>query len=147
MLPVKHMLSAILLMSSPAALAQDGMMKKAMIPVAGAQTSQKFVAYSDAAFAAAQKAGQPIVVAVAADWCPVCKNQEMTLNKLMRDKGYANTAFFRIDFDSQKPAVTKFKAKAQSTLIAFQGKKEVARLFYNAEPAKVMALAAKATSM
>jgi thioredoxin 1 len=31
--------------------------------------------FDDAAFAAAQKAGKPIFVAIHASWCPICKAQ------------------------------------------------------------------------
>ncbi len=105
-----------------------------------------FVAYTDSAFAAAQKAGKPILVAIAADWCPVCKSQEMTLNKLMMDPAYAKAVFLRVDFDGQKPAVKKFKAKMQSTLITFRGARETGRISYTADAAKVTALAANVKS-
>jgi thioredoxin 1 len=120
------------------AMSHDAMGKDAMM------MAPHFIAYTDAAFDAAQKAGKPMVVAIAADWCPVCKGQEVTLNKLMAEPAYAKTTFFRVDFDAQKPAVTKFGAKMQSTLIAYKGSKEVGRIAYTADKAKVMALAAKA---
>jgi thioredoxin 1 len=126
--------------SGVAASAPDAMKKKSMM------MSPHFVAYSDAAFDAAQKAGKSMIVAIAADWCPVCKSQEVTLTSLMADPAYAKTAFFRVDFDTQKTAVAKFKATKQSTLIALRGKTEVGRIEYTADTAKVMALAAKAKS-
>jgi thioredoxin 1 len=112
----------------------------------GMAMTPHFIAYTDATFDAAQQAGQSMVVAVSASWCPVCKGQEMTLNKLMAQPAYAKTAFFRVDFDSQKAAVERFKATKQSTLIAFRGKSEMGRIEYTADKAKVMALAAKAKS-
>jgi thioredoxin 1 len=42
-----------------------------------------------------------------------------------------------IDFDSQKPLWSKFGAKQQSTLIAFHGRRETARLAYDSDPQKV----------
>jgi thioredoxin 1 len=134
---------ALALLGGSATLARESMTKQDSMAGPEAMMAPQFVAYSDAAFAAAQKAKQSTVVAISAEWCPVCKNQEITLSKLMKDPAHAKTAFFRVDFDSQKAAVKKFRAKSQSTLIAFKGGKEVSRIFYTAEPAKVMGLAAK----
>jgi thioredoxin 1 len=124
-------------------MAKDAMTKDAMAKDS-MMMAPHFVAYTDAGFEAAQKAGKSMVVAIAADWCPVCTSQEMTLNKLMTEPGYAKTAFFRVDFDAQKAAVTKFKADKQSTLIAYRGTKELGRIEYTADKGRVTALAAKA---
>jgi thioredoxin 1 len=137
------LLFGLALLAGPAALAKDSMTKHDSMTGPEAMMAPHFVAYSDSAFAAAQKAKQSTIVAISAEWCPVCKNQEITLSKIMKDPAYGKTAFFKVDFDSQKAAVKKFKAKSQSTLIAFKGGKEVSRIFYSAEPAKVMGLAAK----
>jgi thioredoxin 1 len=139
-------LAALAVFEGTAALAQDAMMKKDSMAKQEAMMSPRFVAYSDAAFTAAQKAKQPIIVAISALWCPVCKNQEIILSKLMKDPAYAKTAFFKVDFDSQKAAVGKFKAKSQSTLIAFRGGTEVSRIFYTADAGKVTELAAQASA-
>ena len=40
------------------------------------------VPYTAHAFAAAQKAGNPILVEITASWCPTCKAQKPILNKL-----------------------------------------------------------------
>ncbi len=120
--------------------ADAGMMKK------DAMMAQHFVAYSDEVFAAAQKAGKRILVDVYADWCPVCKNQHIILDKLMSDPAYSKAVFLQVNFDKQKDAVAKFKAKNQSTLITFDGAKETGRISYTADRAKVTALAAKVKS-
>lgn len=136
--------------AAPALLAQDAMMKKEAMTKdkmgADAMMAQHFVPYTDAAFAAAQKAGQPILVDIYADWCPVCKNQHLILDKLMSDPAYAKAVFLQVNYDTQKAAVKKFKAKSQSTLITFSGTKETGRIFYTADPAKITALAAKLKS-
>jgi hypothetical protein len=41
--------------------------------------------YDPASFAAAEKAGKPILVAVHASWCPTCKAQKPILSELMAD--------------------------------------------------------------
>lgn len=84
-------------------------------------------AYSPKAFDAAQAAGEPILVEVHAPWCPTCQAQEKVLGKLEADEKYARLQVFRVDFDSQKDALTRFRASRQSTLIAFKGKAETGR--------------------
>jgi thiol-disulfide isomerase/thioredoxin len=83
--------------------------------------------FDDAAFAAAQKAGKPIFVAVHASWCPICKAQTPILAQLTADPKFKDLAYFTIDFDSQKDLVRRFGARMQSTLISFKGAAEQGR--------------------
>ena len=83
--------------------------------------------FDAAAFAAAQKAGKPIFVAIHATWCPICKAQKPILADLMADPKFKDLTYFTIDFDSQKDLVRRFGAQKQSTLIAFIGGKEQGR--------------------
>ena len=78
-------------------------------------------------FAAAQKAGKPIFVAIHATWCPTCKAQKPILDKLTADPKFRDLKIFRVDFDSMKPAVREFGANMQSTLIVFKGASEKGR--------------------
>ena len=91
-------------------------------------------------FAAAQKAGKPIFVAIHATWCPTCKAQKPILSKLFADPRFKNLAVFRVDFDSQKDEVRNFKARVQSTLITFKGKEEIARSVGDTERSSIAAL-------
>lgn len=84
-------------------------------------------AFSDRAFADAQKAGKPILVAIHASWCPTCKAQAPILSELRADPKFKSVSYFVIDFDSRKDLVKQFGARMQSTLIAFKGDKEVGR--------------------
>ena len=79
--------------------------------------------FDDAAFAAAQKAGKPIFIAIHATWCPICKAQKPILSELMAEPKFKDLVYFTIDFDSQKDLVRRFGAQKQSTLISFKGKK------------------------
>ena len=83
--------------------------------------------FDAAAFAAAQKAGKPVFVAIHATWCPICKAQAPILSELMADSKFKNLTYFTIDFDSQKDLVRRFGAQKQSTLISFKGDKEEGR--------------------
>lgn len=85
------------------------------------------MAFDKAKFEQAQKAGKPILVDVAADWCPVCKKQAPIIDKLAARPEYKNLAIFRVDFDKQKDALKQFNVQRQSTLIVFNGTKETGR--------------------
>jgi thioredoxin 1 len=92
------------------------------------------------AFADAQKAGKPILIAIHASWCPTCKAQTPILNELTNDPKFKNLAYFVVDFDSQKNLVQRFGARVQSTLIAFKGDKEKGRSAGDTNRASIAAL-------
>lgn len=108
------------LMWRPVLLLIAGLFASGALMAAGQQ-------FNEADFNAAQHAGKPVLVAVHADWCPTCRAQEQVLRELLKARQYAGITVFRVDFDSQKPALRRFGAKSQSTLILFRGKTEVAR--------------------
>lgn len=92
------------------------------------------VPFDEQAFAAAQAAGRPILVEIAAPWCPACKAQAPILEKLRADPRFNKLVTFTIDFDTQKPFVRRFGAHLQSTLIGFKGKAEVSRSIGETQP-------------
>jgi thioredoxin 1 len=97
-------------------------------------------AFTPDAFAAAQKAGRPIFVAIHATWCPTCKAQKPILSELMAEPKFKNLVYFVVDFDSQKDAVNFFGAQMQSTLIAFKGEHETGRSVGDTDRASIAAL-------
>ena len=96
--------------------------------------------FDDKAFAAAQKAGKPVLIAIHASWCPTCKAQDPILGDLTADPKFKDLAYFVIDFDSQKDLVKRFGARIQSTLIAFRGDKEEGRSVGDTNRASIAAL-------
>ena len=98
--------------------------------------------FDRAAFAAAQAAGQPILVDVAAWWCPVCASQGGTLKQAFADPRYDKLIVFKINYDKQKPEWKSFGVQKQATLIAFRGKQEVGRLAFVTDKVKINALLA-----
>lgn len=84
-------------------------------------------AFEQKAFDAGLKAGTPMVVIVAATWCPVCKAQENILGRLRGTPELRDVKVFRVDFDAQGDAVKLFRADSQSTILAFKAGKEVGR--------------------
>jgi thioredoxin 1 len=91
-------------------------------------------------FAAVQKAGKSIFVAIHASWCPSCKAQKPILSELMSAPKFKDLVYFVIDFDKQKDAVKYFGVRMQSTLIAFKGEKETGRSVGDTERSSIAAL-------
>ena len=83
--------------------------------------------FSPQAFAAAQRAGRPILVDIHADWCPVCRAQDQALGPLLKRSEFKTLVVFRLDFDKQSQYWRHMGVRQQSTLIAFKGRNEVAR--------------------
>ena len=101
-------------------------------------TETKPFAHGD--FAAMQKAGKPIFVAIQATWCPTCKAQKPILSELMAEPKFKNLVYFVVDFDSQKDAVNFFGAQMPSTLIAFKGEHETGRSVGDTNHSSIAAL-------
>ena len=99
----------------------------AMPTMGGSAAAADAVTFTAEAFAAAQQSGKPILVDVAAPWCPICKRQRPLLQSILSDLRYKDVQRFDIDFDSQKDALKLVGARMQSTLIAYKGKREVGR--------------------
>ncbi len=102
----------------------------------------KHVDFTNAAFAAAQKAGKPILIDVWASWCPTCKAQQpgiVAAQNLPANKGLV---VMRINYDTQKAEMKPLNITRQSTLIAFKGSRETGRSIAATDPAKIAALVA-----
>jgi len=102
------------------------------------------IAYTAAAFGAAQKAGKPILVEIHADWCPTCRAQEPIISDLRKNPRFKDLVVFRIDFDGQKDVVKQFGARMQSTLIVFNGLREAGRSVGDTNGRTIEALLVKA---
>ena len=100
--------------------------------------------FNEQAFKAAQGAGRPVLIEVHADWCPTCRAQAPILDKLSAEPAYQGIERMRVDFDSQKALVKRFKAPSQSTLVLFQGNTEVARSVGETDGARIRAMLDKA---
>jgi thioredoxin-like negative regulator of GroEL len=124
---------------------------RAILPIALAvaavstpATAGEIRAFDAGTFGARQARNEPTIIFVHADWCPICRAQEQTIRKLIATTKYKEVSVLRIDYDTQKALWRKFGAKQQSTLIAFHGQRETARLAYNSDPEKVTAVLASA---
>ena len=99
----------------------------ASVLVAGAASAAEMKTFDQASFEAAQSAGQPIVVDIAATWCPTCAAQKPIIEALAADPAYEDMVVFHVDFDAQKDVVRSLGAQMQSTLIAYDGETETSR--------------------
>jgi thioredoxin 1 len=109
------------------------------LPASAAETQP----YNAQAFAAAQKAGKPILVEVSAPWCPICKTQKPILAKLGEQARFKDLMIFDVDFDTQKDVLRRFDARMQSTLIAFKGETETGRSVGETQPEWIESLVEK----
>lgn len=105
----------------------------------------EFKPFDRATFDAAQKAGRPVLVEVNAWWCPVCASQAKTIKATVVAPAYAKLLVLRINYDKQKSEWQAFAVQKQSTLIAFKGGRELGRLAYVTDKAKIEALLASTT--
>jgi thiol-disulfide isomerase/thioredoxin len=100
--------------------------------------------FTDQAFKAAQDAGKAVLVEIHADWCPVCKAQLPILDRLSAQPAYSGIERLRVDFDSQKRVVSRFRATSQSTLVLYRGHAELARSIGETEESRIRAMLDKA---
>ena len=107
-----------------------------------AQVTVRKSPFAMADFQAAQKAGQSIIVEIAADWCPTCKVQAPIIQNLTSAAPMDKVRVFTVNFDSQKDAVRALKATSQSTLIGFKGAKETGRSVGDTRAESIKALVA-----
>ncbi len=83
--------------------------------------------YDASEFMMAQAKGKTIVVDVYADWCPTCRAQAPILEQLRAEKQSDDVHFVKVNFDTERAFLHAHKVRRQSTILVFQGEKEVAR--------------------
>ena len=105
----------------------------------------EFKPFDRATFDAAQKSGRPILVEVNAWWCPVCASQSKTIKGTVIAPAYDKLLVLRINYDKQKSEWQALGVQKQSTLIAFKGGRELGRVSYITDKAKIQALLATTT--
>ncbi len=118
-----------------------GLVAGLMVGFAGSSAARaaEVSAFTPQAFAAAQAADAPILVAIQASWCPTCAAQRPILQKIEAEAQYKNLRVLMVDFDTQKDVVHQMGATMQSTLVVFRGKKEVARSVGDTNPNSIAA--------
>jgi thioredoxin 1 len=92
--------------------------------------------YSPAALAAAQKAGEPLVLHFHASWCPTCRAQDKAFDALKADPTLKVT-LMEVDYDKEKALEKQMKVTAQSTLVVLHGATERGRSTGETDPARL----------
>lgn len=96
--------------------------------------------FTQAKLDALNQAGQPVLVAIHADWCSTCKTQERVLQELLPQPEFKRIKLLRMDFDQQREWVRAFGVEYQSTLIAFKNGHEVGRSTAEQSPVRIAEL-------
>lgn len=86
--------------------------------------------FTAAALEAAQAQGRPVLVDVAAWWCPVCRSQNAKIKRITAAPRFNNLLILRLDYDKQKNEWKALGASKQATLIGYKGRQEVGRIAF-----------------
>ena len=116
----------------------------ALVAIAAPASAQPVRTFSLTVLKAAQAAGKPVLVDAFAPWCPTCRAQAPTIDRLAADPAYRNLVILRLDYDNQTAEKKALGVTKQSTLIAYKGNQEVGRTLGITDPAQLRAFAAKA---
>jgi thiol-disulfide isomerase/thioredoxin len=108
----------------------------AIAPLAAAQAFE-FQPYQTSVVQKAIQSGEPVVVHVFAPWCLQCQAQKSILSGLAGDKTLDRIKFFRVSYDDQQDVVGALNVP-RSTLIAYKGGKEVARMSWGTSQGDVV---------
>ena len=105
-----------------------------------------FKPYTAEGVKAAMEEGKTILLFFHAPWCPVCKAQEPKIQAQLNG-AHKNIVAFKVDYDSNKTLRKELDVDKQSTLILYQGTKEVARLSYKSDDASIAEFFSHASTM
>lgn len=106
--------------------------------------ARDFSGYQPDNFRRLLASGAPLIVHVHADWCPVCRRQISIMNKAFKDPKFNEVQLVQVLFDTEKQFLTDFRVARQSTIIVFRGGKEVNRISYDTDEARIKATLASA---
>ncbi len=80
--------------------------------------------YTAERFKSLQEAGEVVLVDIHASWCSTCAKQQVSLNKYIAKNPESKFHILKVDFDTQKDVVRKFRAPRQSTFLLYKGKNQ-----------------------
>jgi thioredoxin 1 len=129
-------IAALTLTSAGALKAQEAMKPMDHSAMDHEEGMNAFKPFTKEAFNAAAAEGKMTLVFFHAPWCPVCKAQEPKVQKHL-DSDAKQVVALKVDYDTNKPLRQEMNVSKQSTLILFQGAKEIARLSYKSDDASI----------
>ena len=94
--------------------------------------------YSAQALSAEQLAGKPVTLHFHANWCPTCRAQEKVFQQWKGDASVSGTLLV-VDYDKEKELKKQLGVRTQSTVIAYHGSVEKARLAGDTDTDKLRA--------
>lgn len=106
----------------------------------GAAFAAEYRKFDRADFEKAQADGRPILVDVAAWWCPTCSAQKSAIKAATAGKAFDRMIVYRLDYDGQKKDWRRLKVRQQSTLIAFKGSRETGRSVGDTDSNRILTL-------
>ena len=95
--------------------------------------------YSAQALSTEQQASKPVTLHFHADWCPTCRAQEKVFQQWKGDASVPGTLLV-VNYDNEKELKKQLGVRTQSTLIAYRGSAEKARLAGDTDADKLHAL-------
>jgi len=78
------------------------------------------VKYNAAAFNNALEKGKSVVVHVHAKWCITCVRQEKPLKVELSKPAFSKIIAYRVNFDTDKAFLQKYRINTQSTIMIFK---------------------------
>lgn len=84
-----------------------------------------------------------VLIDINATWCPTCRKQGEIIDQYLQANPESNLTVLKVDYDTQKQWVKHFNAVRQSTLVVFQGNKEMGRVIAETNKQKLFDLFAK----
>jgi len=106
----------------------------------------EFKPYTAEGVKAAMEEGKTTLLFFHAPWCPVCKAQEPKIEAQLNG-AHKDVVAFKVDYDSNAALRTRLKVDKQSTLILYEGMKEVARLSYKSDDQSIAQFFSHASMM
>lgn len=111
----------------------------------GAYAQTQHTAYSPSILESAEKSGEPYLLDFYASWCSTCRVQDAVLGELQaEDAKYLGIKIIRVDWDDpvSKSVIKANKIPRRSTLVVFEGKRELGRVVAQTDKAKIRELLA-----
>lgn len=109
----------------------------------GASAAEAVAAYSAQTLQSLQAQGKTVLVDVYASWCPTCRAQTPVLDKLLKEKQFAQVTALRLDWDAQREQARAMGAPRQSTLFLYRGGNKIATSVAETREAELRAFLAQ----